>query len=134
MDLALNAKNDRPVLLREIAERQQISLPYLEHLIAPLVAAGIIRSIRGPKGGILLQRAPQDVKLIEIIRLLEGSIAPVECIHNPECCTRADFCVTRDVWGELEQAMVVVLEATTLQDLVERQRRKGQPKTAMYYI
>lgn len=134
MDLALNSKDDRPVLLREIAGRQQISLPYLEHLIAPLVASGIVRSIRGPKGGILLQRAPQEVKMSEVIRLLEGSIAPVECIHNPESCTRADYCVTRDVWGELEQAMMEVLEATTLQDLMERQRRKGQPKTAMYYI
>ena len=70
----------------------------------------------------------------EVIQLLEGSIAPVECVNNPGVCSRSELCVTRDIWGELKKAMNGVLESTTLQDLVERQKRKERPKEAMYYI
>jgi len=133
LDLALH-RAEEPVLLRDIAQRQQISLLYLEHLISPLIAAGIVRSTRGAKGGISLAKPPQEIRLSEVIQLLEGSIAPVECINNPEICTRSELCVTRDIWGELKKAMNGVLESTTLQDLVERQKRKERPEEAMYYI
>ncbi len=134
LDLALH-NTGRSVRLKDIARRQQISLRYLEHLMTPLITEGMIRSIRGPKGGVLLARPPGEIKLSEVIRLLEGSIAPVECINTPEICDRFDFCVTRDVWAELGEAMNRVLESTTLQDLVERQKRKEeQSAEAMYYI
>jgi len=133
LDLALH-QEEEPVLLKDIAQRQQISLRYLEHLITPLVAAGIIRSTRGARGGVWLAKPPQEIKLSEVIRLLEGSIAPVECVNNPEICVRSELCVTRDIWGELKKAMDGVLESTTLQDLVERQKRKGRPAEVMYYI
>ena len=133
LELALR-QGEGPVLLRDIAQRQQISLPYLEHLITPLIAAGIVRSTRGARGGVLLARPPEEIRLSEVIQLLEGSIAPAECVNNPEVCMRSEFCVTRDVWGELGKAMSGVLEATTLQDLVERQKGKERPEEAMYYI
>ena len=133
LDLTLHS-GEGPVLLRDIAQRQQISPPYLEHLIAPLVAAGIIRSTRGARGGVWLARPPEEIKLSEVIGLLEGSIAPVECVSDPKYCPRSDFCVTRDIWGELKKAMNGVLESTTLRDLVERQKGKGQSEEAMYYI
>ncbi len=133
LELALR-QQEGPVLLKDIAQRQQISQRYLEHLITPLVAGGIIRSTRGSKGGVLLAKAPNEIKLSEVIQLLEGSVAPVECINNPGICSRSAFCVTRDVWGELDKAMSGVLETTTLQDLVERQKRKEKPTEAMYYI
>ena len=133
LDLALHS-GEGPVLLRDIAQRQQISPPYLEHLIAPLVAAGIIRSTRGAKGGIWLAKSPREIKLNEVVRLLEGSIAPVECVNDPEYCPRSEFCVTRDIWGELKKAMNGVLESTTLNDLVERQKRKEQLADTMYHI
>ena len=133
LELALH-QEEEPVLLKDIAQRQQISQRYLEHLITPLVAGGIVRSTRGARGGVMLAKAPKDIKLIEAIRLLEGSIAPTDCINNPEVCNRSASCVTRDVWCELEKAMSQVLETTTLQDLVERQKRKEQPTEAMYYI
>ena len=63
--------------------------------------------------------------MIEITQLLEGSMAPVECIDNPEVCKRSEFCATRDVWSQLKEVMDGVLEATTLQDLVEKQKRKA---------
>ncbi len=133
LELALR-QGDGPVFLKDIAREQQISLPYLEHLIAPLIAGGIIRSTKGPKGGISLARKPRDIKLIEITQLLEGSVAPVECIDNPEACKRSEYCATRDVWSQLKEVMDGVLESTTLQDLVERQKSKGQKELSMYYI
>ena len=133
LDLALH--NDKgPIPLKDIARRQQISAMYLEHLITPLVAAGIIRSLRGAKGGVWLAKPPQEIKLIEVIPLLEGSLAPVECVNDPKYCSRSGFCVTRDIWGELKKVMDEVLESTTLQDLVERHKRKEQCAEVMYYI
>ncbi len=133
LDLALYQKKE-PVLLKDIAQRQQISLRYLEQLITPLITGGIVRSTRGPKGGVALAKPPHEIRLSEVIPLLEGSIAPVECVNNPEMCTRSELCVTRDIWGELKKALNGVLESTTLQDLVERQKRKERSDAAMYYI
>jgi Rrf2 family protein len=131
--LALH-QNEEPVPLKDIAQRQQISLRYLEHLITPLIAAGILLSTRGPKGGVSLAKHPEEIKLSEVIQLLEGSIAPVECVTNPGICARSEICVTRDIWTELKEAINGVLESTTLLDLVERQKRKDWSEEAMYYI
>ncbi len=133
LDLALH-QGEGPILLRDIAQRQQISLRYLEHLITPLIAGGIVRSTRGAGGGVLLARSPEEIRLSEVIQFLEGSIAPVECINNPGVCSRSKLCVTRDIWSELRKAMNGVLESTTMQDLVERHRKKEQPELAMYHI
>jgi Rrf2 family protein len=133
LDLALHP-GENPATLKDIARRQQISVRYLEHLITPLVAAGIVRSMRGPRGGISLARPPQQIRLSEVIQLLEGSTAPVECLDNPIVCERSATCVTRDVWGELRKAMDDVLDATTIADLVERQKQKEQPQTMMYHL
>ena len=133
LDLALH-QGEGPSQLKDIARRQQISLRYLEHLITPLIAVGIVRSTRGPKGGVSLAKPPGEIKLSEVIPLLEGSIAPSACVDNPGICSRSDYCVTRDVWGELKRAMDGVLKSTTVQDLVERQEKKEQPEKAMYYV
>ena len=133
LELALH-EGDMPVLLRDIADRQQISLSYLEHLISPLIAGGIVRSTKGPKGGISLTRKPSEIRLSEVIQLLEGSVAPVDCVDNPDICDRSSSCVTRDIWSELKNAMSGVLESTTLQDLVERQKDKEGSEEEMYYI
>ena len=133
LDLALH-QGEGLVLLKDIARREEISLPYLEHLITPLVAAGIVRSSRGPKGGVLLAKSPEEIKLSEVVQLLEGSIALVDCVNDSKVCHRSALCVTRDVWNEMKAAMIQVLDSMTLQDLVERQRQKGQTETEMYYI
>jgi len=133
LELALH-KGEGPVFLKDIARQQQFSLSYLEHLVTPLISGGIIRSTKGPKGGITLAKKPEDIKMIDITRLLEGSLAPVECVDNPDVCERSAQCVTRDIWGEIKKAINGVLESTTLQDLVERQKKKGLPESSMYYI
>ena len=132
LDLAMHSDQE-PVPLKDISRRQDISLHYLEHIIAPLVAAGILKSLRGVQGGISLARPPHEIKLSEVVNLLEGSISPVECIQSPDACSRSGYCATRDIWAELAEAMNGVLESTTLADLVVRQRQK-EPAVAMYNI
>lgn len=133
LDLALH-QHEEPVLLRDIALRQDISLHYLEHLVTPLVAGGIVRTTRGPKGGISLVKPPEQVKLSDVIQLLEGSMAPVECVNDPTVCDRSGICVTRDIWDELKRATDSILESITIQDLIERHKQKTQPKQPMYHI
>ena len=126
MDLALH-QGESPVLLRDIAQRQEIPPKYLEHVITPLIAGGILRSARGAGGGISLAKTPESIRLSEAIKLLEGPIALVDCVINPEICSRSRLCVTRDIWVEMKEAMNGVLDSTTLQDLLERHKKKEQP-------
>ena len=133
LDLAMHY-GEGPILLKGIAERQQISVRYLEHLILRLKAAGLVSSTRGARGGFALAKAPSQIRLIDVVAVSEGSIAPAECVLSPETCSRSPSCVVRDVWLELKTAMDGVLESMTLEDLVERQREKEQPGVAMYHI
>src|SRR4030042_3121186 len=108
LDVALHNETG-PVLLKDIARRQDVSAQYLEHLISPLIKAGILRSRRGSRGGMSLGRTPDEINLSQVVEILEGSLAPVECVDNPEVCSRSSSCVTRDVWVELKAATVGVL-------------------------
>jgi Rrf2 family transcriptional regulator, cysteine metabolism repressor len=133
LELALH-NSGGTATLKDIAQRQNISLRYLEHLITPLIAAGLVRTTRGPRGGISLAKAPSEIKLSEVIQLLEGSIAPVECVDNPTVCSRADSCATRDIWCQVRNAVTKVLDSVTLLDLVECHKKKGDTEQAMYYV
>ncbi len=133
LDLALQ-QGKGPVLLKDIASRQQIPLPYAKHLIGPLIAGGLLFSTRGAKGGVRLAKSPEQIRLKEVIGLLEGPLVLVECINDPKICNRYLSCVTRDIWTDLGKAMDRILESTTLQDLVERQRMKERPEAKAYYI
>lgn len=120
LDLAVN-QGQGLVPLRDIARRQEISLPYLEHLVTPLIAAGLVQSVRGARGGVSLAKPAAEVRLSEVVSILEGSMAPVECVSNPALCHRSAACVSRDVWKGMMEAMMEVLDAMNLQDLVDRQ-------------
>jgi len=133
LDIALH-QGDEPIPLKDVALRQQISLRYLNHLITPLVAAGILRSARGTGGGVRLAKRPDEIKLSEVMQLLEGSIALVDCVDDPDMCTRSGICAARDLWEELKQAMSGILESMTLQDLVERQKAKEPCEEVMYQM
>ena len=95
---------------------------YLKQLLAPLKAAGLVRTIRGAHGGFILAKPPSEIKLIEIVQVMEGSMAPSECVDDAQICSRSDSCVTRHVWTEIKEATDKVLESTNLQDLVVRSR------------
>jgi Rrf2 family protein len=133
LDLALHY-SEQPVLLKDIARRQEISLQYLQHLITPLVIGGIVLTARGAGGGVSLARPPGEIRLSEVVRLLEGSIAPVECVTNPDICARSNLCVTRDIWCGMKEAIHELLDSTTLQDLAERQKNKELQEQMAYFI
>lgn len=122
------------VLLKDIARRQQISERYLEQLILPLKAASLVTSMRGAHGGCALARQPSLIRLTEIVEALEGPLTLAECVNDPISCPQANICVARDIWAAMSKAMSGVLESTTLQDLVQRQREKEDPAATMYYI
>jgi len=121
------------VPLKDIAERQSISLNYLEHIVTPLITAGIINSVRGTKGGISLARPARDITLKEVVEILGGPTAPVECITSPQTCPRSGLCATQDIWDDIKKAIDGVLVSITLEDLVERQINKKQTAD-MYFI
>jgi len=125
---------EAPVILREVAERQGISVHYLENIFIRLAAAGLVRSLRGPQGGFTLAKPPSEIRLSEIVKALEGPIAPVQCVESPTTCERANSCAARDIWVEMGAAMNRVLESVTLQDLVDRQREKKDSETPIYHI
>jgi len=115
-----------PILVKDISRREEISERYLEQLLTPLKLAGLVRSIRGAHGGFTLAKPPSEISLIEIIHIMEGSTAPVECVDDAQVCSRSDFCVTRAVWAEMKKATDTVLESVTLQDLLQRQKETEQ--------
>ena len=133
LDLALNS-SEGPVLLRDIAKRQEVSEKYLEHSISALRKAGLVRSIRGARGGYVLAKLPSQIRLSEIMEVLEGSMAPVECVDDPQVCQRAQLCVTRDIWAKMKEAIDNILGSITLQDMVEQQNRKKNSKAIVYNI
>jgi Rrf2 family transcriptional regulator, cysteine metabolism repressor len=133
LDLAINSTGI-PIQLKDIASRQQISLSYLEHLMIPLISAGIVKSTRGSRGGIELVKKPECIRLKDILDVLEGSLAPVDCLKDENACSRSRDCATRDVWDDLKKAMETVLISNTLQDLVNRQKAKISKTNSMYYI
>jgi Rrf2 family protein len=107
-----------PVQLKSVAQSQQISVKYLEQLFARLRSGGLVLSKRGSKGGYLLAKSPENIKLSEIFLCLEGPVVTVDCIGHAEMCERAADCVTRTIWQDIEHAIMGVLESRTLKDLV----------------
>ena len=113
-----------PLQIKIIAQNQDISVKYLEQLMAILKSAGLVRSIRGPKGGYLLAKAPNQIKLSDVFDCLEGPVTTVECVEDKDYCARAADCVARQVWAQVQQAIKNVLQSITLQDLVDRAKDK----------
>jgi Rrf2 family protein len=118
VDLAENA-NGGLVQLRDIAGRTRVSEGYLEQLLMPLRTAGLVRTVRGAHGGFTLGRKPSDITMGDIIKVVEGSMAPAECVDLPDVCSRSGQCATRRVWAKVKAATDELLHATTLADLVD---------------
>ncbi|MBW2409250.1 MAG: Rrf2 family transcriptional regulator [Deltaproteobacteria bacterium] len=120
--------NGEPVQLGDIARRQNVSLKYLEQIIRPLKEANYIRSYRGSKGGHLLNKAPEEITVGEIVALLEGGTSLTRCAENPETCERVDSCVTRYLWVEASKAIFNRLSKITFADLmaIEKNECKDQ--------
>ncbi len=135
-DLAQHA-GEGPISLKSIAERQDISEHYLEQLVSGLRKTGLVKSVRGAQGGYILGREPSKIRVGDIIRVLEGPIAPVECVseEDPECCEKADYCVTRTIWEKVRNSISEVLDSITLADMIQDAAKKeNERKYYMYYI
>ena len=119
LDIALHS-SEKPVSIKESAKRQHISDKYLEQIISTLNNAGYVRSIRGPQGGYLLRKLPEEYTVGMILRLTEGSLAPVACVEEdaPEC-DRMTSCPTVIIWKRLNEAINDVVDNITLADLIE---------------
>ena len=125
IDLALNEENGY-VPIKEIARRQEISDKYLEQIISVLNRAGYVKSTRGAGGGYKLTKKPEEYTVGMIMRLTEGSLAPVACLEDEEnTCPRAEQCVTLGVWEKLYSAINDVVDNITLEDLVEQTKAIG---------
>ena len=115
-----------PVRIKDIAARQGISVKYLEQIVAVLARAGYLKSIRGPQGGYRLVRNPEEYTTGSILRLTEGSLAPVERLEGSvNDCPRADSCATLRLWKELDNAVKSVVDRYTLQDLLNWSEEAG---------
>jgi Rrf2 family iron-sulfur cluster assembly transcriptional regulator len=108
---------DRPLALRDIAGREQISLAYLEQLFVKLRRGKIVRSVRGPGGGYVLARPAEQIRVDEIIDSVEESLVPVSCMDAQGRCVCDDVCVSHGVWQGLGQRVRGFLSSITLADL-----------------
>lgn len=113
------------VALKDIAERQQISKKYLEQIVPVFNKSNILRTNRGFQGGYQLKKSPDNYTVGEILRLTEGSLAPVACVdQDPNDCERSANCATLPVWQGLNRVINEYLDSITLQDILDQQRER----------
>jgi len=139
VDLARHAGRKGAVTIAEIAEREEISTPYLEQLLNKLRRQELIKSVRGPHGGYVLAKSPRRITVGDIVRILEGDTAPVTCVAGSRGgairCRRSDGCATKGVWEKLARAIDGVLDSVSLEDLAQTglsalasRRSRGKPR------
>ena len=108
-----------PISLKSIAEKQGLSENYLEQLFASLRKDGLLTSVRGAYGGYMLSRAPDDITVGQVLRALEGEIAPYECVDGTDhACTRGDDCATKLVLVKIKDSIDQVIDSITLNDMI----------------
>ena len=124
LDLAVHNTGEL-INVKSIADRQDISEKYLEQIISILNKAGFLKSVRGAQGGYKLARPAEEYTVGMILRLIEGSLAPVACMDDePNACPRREKCATLSVWEKVDKAVREVVDNVTLKDLVEEQKAK----------
>lgn len=123
LDLALHAKNGARQM-KEIAQSQQISEKYISRLILSLNKAGLITSLRGAKGGLLLARPPKEITLLEIVEAMEGAVSVVECVADKTFCEKADDCSACEIWSSLNKKIKKQMREITLKDLLKSEKNR----------
>jgi len=135
IDIAIH-QHEGPVALKSVAERQVLSESYLEQLISSLRKSGLVIGHRGAQGGYQLARESAEIKIGDILRVLEGPIAPVKCVSEEVTetfCCNSEKCATKFFWERLRDSIVNVIDSTSLADLVATSEKLNQP-VPMYYI
>ena len=126
LEIALN-RNKENLTRKQISRNQEIPSAYLENILISLKTNGIIRTIRGPKGGYELAKDPGDITVFQIVDILEGSTDLVPCLDNSNVCARNSICVTREVWSKLQKVQEDLLSTITIKDLVEDTKELYSP-------
>lgn len=120
LDLAQHSE-DGFISIKTISDRQGVSMKYLETIVAMLNKAGMVESLRGKDGGYQLKKAPEDYTVGSIVKLVEGSLAPVACLECADnTCERADHCLALPMWKKLDHIIDDYMERVTLRDLLEQ--------------
>ncbi len=109
---------EQPVTIKEISDKQDVSVHYLEQILNKLRKAGLIRSVKGPGGGYLLNKGPEKISIASILSELEGPVAITSCLNPEEGCIRVDNCVTHLLWKALGEQIEAFLETITLKNLM----------------
>lgn len=125
LDVAMHEKKG-PVALRDISRRQDISQKYLWQVINPLKVAGLLRATRGAHGGYVLAKSPARISVRDIVDILEGPVAMVDCVQSPATCERSGACTARGAWAEIEARLKETMDGITLQYLLEQQAKRDQ--------
>ncbi len=123
-----------PIELKEIAKKEDISLKYLEQVVNPLRSGGLVKAVRGSKGGYSLAKPPSEICLYDVIETLEGPLNLLECLGDPKVCQKVPSCVTRDIWKEVSDAISKIFYSVTLEDMVNRKKEKEGQNSSMYQI
>ncbi|MBI5638915.1 MAG: Rrf2 family transcriptional regulator [Nitrospirae bacterium] len=134
-----------PITIREISEKQDVSVAYLEQILNKLRKSGMIQSVKGPGGGYVLSREPDRISIGEILRELEGPVAITSCLDPKEGCLRVEGCVTHLLWKSLGEKIEGFLDAMTLDDLLkgnqvieikkkEKNRQPGKNRAALTFV
>jgi Rrf2 family protein len=110
-----------PVSMSQISKSQNIPIKYLEQLVIPLKKAKLITSVRGPRGGHMLARAPEKISIWELLDLLESKFTFADCLKNPNICDNTDTCPVRPVWGKALNLMMKHFKETSLKDILKMQ-------------
>ncbi len=126
LELAFHYEN-QPLHIRDISRAQSIPQRFLEQILLQLKRAGYLRSRKGPDGGYYLSRPPADINIAEVIRVMDGPLAPIDCVSVTahEVCPHEKSCSLKLLWKEVRDAVAEILERTTLEDLVERSKKRG---------
>ena len=123
-----------PIELKEIAKKENISLKYLEQVINPLRTDGLVKAVRGAKGGYSLAKPPSEICLYDVIEILEGPLDLLDCLGDPKACQKVPSCVTREIWKKVSDAISQIFYSVTLEDMVNRKKEKEKNNSPMYQI
>ncbi|MDF2519537.1 MAG: transcriptional regulator, Rrf2 family [Clostridia bacterium] len=134
VDLAVFSLGE-PLNLKSIAERQNVSDKYLEHIFSALKKAGLIKSIKGTQGGYILSDNPEQITVRSVVEALEGSLSTVESFSLEEGETDSlEQCINKEVWQKVDESVINVLNSITLEDLAQQYKKLKENEAYMYYI
>lgn len=128
--------NEGPVQVRTIAEKENIPIKVLEQVMNSLKNSGLVNSIRGAHGGYILAKPTEEIRLGDILFAIDGPIFSMSCVSEGKLntCIQSDYCIVKDIWGEVKSSLMNTLNSITLKDMCDRKRIKDSKRMIMYHI